>query len=173
MPESKNAPNNPSLKNPFLLGRLKTIKGSAARPQASDNRTVAIFCTDTGNFEAVERNDTISKVFPKAKELYRSWWRNQRGFKGGELQTTQVMSDTELVHLISCVEVGDEDEKETFFDLNFTKGVFEKLGKHCAMNKTNVHINKCGTPKEWETISEIIADSLLKRGVHVFVYEAE
>ena len=160
---------NPNEQNPFLLGRIKYVKGSASRPQAGDNRTIAIFCTDTGGFEEVDRNDELSRTWEKAKTLYRGWWRGQKGFKTGGIQTTQIMSDTELAHLVSCVRV----DGETFFEKEATEQALDALGKHCAMNKTNVHINKCGSEKEWETIESLVAETLLKRGVHVFIYETE
>ena len=160
---------NPKDQNPFLLGRIKYVKGSASRPQAGDNRTIAIFCTDTGGFEEVERNEELSKTWEKAKTVYRAWWRSQKNFKTGNFQAEQIMSDTEVAHLISCVRV----DNETFFEEEATRNALDALGKHCSMNKTNVHINKCGSEKEWEVIEGLIAETLQKRGVHVFVYENE
>lgn len=158
--------------SPFNIGRVKNVKGTASRPVSTDNRTVVLFCTDTGEFEAVERNSEVSKVWEKAKTLYRLWWRSQRNFKGGEIQVEQILSDTEVAHLITCVSVkGDNDEEETYFDLNNTKAALDKLGKHCSINKTNVHINKCGTETEWDTIMSLVDESLAKRGVNVFIYE--
>lgn len=154
------------MKNPFLLGKLKEIKGSAVRPNSSDNRTIVLFCENNGDFESVPRNLEFEKAWPKAKEIYRSWWRGQLGFKGGEIKITDILSDTQLAHLVTCV----KDNDELFFDKKYLEQCFDKLGKHCSINKRNVHINKIGTDSEWQVISNLIEEHLLKSGVNVFVY---
>lgn len=157
--------------NKFLLGRIKDVKGTAGRPMATDDRTIALFCTNDGEFESVTGNNEIAKVYPRAKELYRGWWRSQRNFKGGEFQVEHVQSDTEIAHLLTCVKVEGEDG--ALFELNSTKAALDKLGRHCSLNRRNLHINKTGSEEEWEVIFPLIEEFIAKRGVNVFVYSAE
>jgi hypothetical protein len=153
--------------SPFTLGRIKYVKGNAARPMATDNRTVVLFVPTTGKFEFVEGNSAIEKVFPKARDLYRLWWRTQSGFKPGAFQVTQVLSDTELAHLVACVEV----DGEVGFEEDALRASIDKLGKHASLNKTNVHINKCGTEEEWDVIQKLLEELVAKRGVNLFLYD--
>jgi len=157
--------------NKFLLGRIKNVKGSAGRPMATDDRTIALFCTNDGNFESVAGNADVAKIYPKAKELYRGWWRSQRDFKGGGLKVENLLSDTEVAHLLTCVVVEGDDEPA--FELNSTTSALEKLGRHCALNKRNLHVNKTGSDEEGETIHKLLEEHVAKRGVHVFVYSEE
>jgi len=157
--------------NKFLLGRIKDVKGSAGRPMATDDRTIALFCTSDGDFESVTGNKDVAKIYPRAKELYRGWWRSQKNFKGGELQVDNVLSDTEVAYLLTCVKVEGEDN--ALFELNSTKSALDKLGRHCSMNKRNLHINKTGTEEEWAVVLPLIEEFIAKRGVNVFVYSAE
>lgn len=152
--------------NPFLLGKIKYVKGTASLPMASDSRVIAIICPDNGNFELFARNSTISKAWPKAKDLYRSWWRGQMNFKLGKINTSTILSDTELSHLI----VATEENGEYVLDENALKTAFEELSKYCNVNKRNVHLNKIGTDEEWKIIEEIITNTLLKKGVNVWIY---
>jgi hypothetical protein len=154
--------------NPFTIGRIKYVKGNAARPMATDNRTIVLFVASDGNFEAVEGNTAIAKVYPKAKDLYRAWWRAQTKFKPGEFQATQISSDTELAHLIAWK---TEESGESGFDDEALRGSLDKLGKHTALNRTNVHINKCGSEEEWAVIAKLVEELIAKRAVNVFIYE--
>jgi hypothetical protein len=158
----------PEYNNPFTIGRTKYVKGNAARPISTDNRTIVLFVSTTGDFEKVEGNTAVAKVYPKAKDLYRSWWRSQLKFKPGEFQVNTVQSDTELAHLIAYVEI----DGETGFEEAALKGSIDKLGKHASLNRTNVHVNKCGTEEEWEVIAKLLEELVAKRAVNVFIYEA-
>lgn len=156
--------------NPFTIGRIKeNVKGNAARPVATDNRTVVLFVPTTGEFEHVKSNTSIEKVYPKAKELYRGWWRSQRDFKPGGFQVNQVLSDTEIAHCIACIEV----DGETGFEEEALRSSLDKLGRHASLNRTNVHINKCGSPEEWDVIKKLIEELVARRGVNVFLYDEE
>jgi hypothetical protein len=154
--------------NKFLLGRIKDVKGNASRPMSTDDRTVALFCTNDGEFESVTGNADIAKVYPKAKDLYRGWWRSQKNFKGGGFQVENVLSDTEVAHLLTCIKLEGNDEP--VFELNSTKEALDKLGRHASLNKRNVHINKAGSEGEWEVILPLIEELIVKRGVNVFIY---
>ena len=48
------------MNNPFLLGKIKFVKGSAALPMASDARVILMLCPDNGNFELIADNAKIS-----------------------------------------------------------------------------------------------------------------
>lgn len=152
--------------NPFTIGRIKYVKGNAARPVATDNRTIVLFVPTTGKFEFVEGNTAVEKVYPKARELYRGWWRSQNGFKPGAFQVTQILSDTELAQLIACIEADDD----VGFEESALRSSIDKLGKHASLNKTNVHINKCGTEDEWAVIQKLLEELVAKRGVNIFLY---
>lgn len=157
--------------NKFLLGRIKHVKGTAGRPMATDDRTIALFCTNDGEFESVPGNTEASKIYPKTKEHYRGWWRSQKNFKGGEIQVESVLSDTEVALLLTCVKVEEDGKKIAAFELNSTKSAIDKLGKHASLNKRNVHINKVNDEEEWKVIYPLIEDLIVKRGVSVFIYE--
>jgi hypothetical protein len=155
------------MNNPFLLGKIKFVKGNAALPVAADYRVILILCPDNGNFEIVPRNERISKSYQKAKDAYRSWWRGQLNFKLGKTNITSILSDTELAHAVVCV----EKDGELFFDKKALEQAFEELARYCSTNKRNVHLNKAGNDSEWAAINEIITNTLLKKGVNVWVYE--
>ncbi len=154
--------------NKFLLGRIKEVKGSCGRPHSTDDRTIALFCTADGEFESVTGNADVAKIYPRAKELYRGWWRSQKNFKGGEFSAEHILSDTEIAHILTCVKVEGEDN--ALFELNSTKAALDKLGKHCSLNKRNLHINKTGSEEEWAVVLPLIEDLIAKRGVNVFIY---
>lgn len=152
--------------NPFTIGRIKNVKGDFSRPVSSDNRTIVLFVPTTGEFDYIKGNSTVDKVYPKAKELYRQWWRSQRDFKPGNIKLNQVRSDTELAHLITCVE---ENGEVGFTEEALTKTI-ETLGKKNAVSKKSVHINKCGTEDEWNVIMNLLEKFVARRGVNIFIY---
>ena len=138
--------------NPFLIGKLNKKEGCASQPQTSDNRTVVIFVGEEGEFNTTKGNENIAKVYPKAKEEYRRWWRSRINFRMGEIQSHQVSSDTEVVFVLAN-------------DETLEKAV-DKLGRHCSTNKTNVHLND----DNWDDIKDYVEKYLLTRGVNVNVY---
>jgi hypothetical protein len=150
--------------NKFMLGNIKNVEGNASRPVSADNRAIVIFCTDDGTFEAIAGNANIAKVCPKAKELYRGWWRSQNKFKLGEiLSDNSISSDTELLHLVTCTNKDNTLE----WSLVAVKTALDKVGKYCSINKKNMHVNKTDN---WDVILPLVEETCAKRGVNVFVY---
>ena len=153
--------------NPFMLGKIKTVKGCASRPHSGDNRSIIIINSVSGEYEGTEivkGNAAIAKIYPKAKEKYRAWWRNQQGFKLGEFQATQVQSDTEIINLL----IADDAE---VINEGAVKGGLNKLGTHLSQNRLNAHINKLDNEDEWALVEAGLKEYLAKRGVNVTVYE--
>jgi len=148
--------------NKFMLGRIKEASGTAARPQSTDNRSICVLNGIDGNFE-INKNAEVSKIYPKAKEEYRHWWRAQQGFKLGEFKTAQLQSDTEVANLLIF---NDKNE----LNIEATKKAFNLYGKHCTENKLNVHINKLTDEEQWKVISGCLEEFLAKRGSNVTVY---
>ena len=155
--------------NKFLLGTVKHVKGNASQPASADNRIITLFCTNDGDFESVKENGRVAKVFGKAKDLYRGWWRSQRDFKDGNFQTEQVQSDTQIAHIL----VMDANDDGPTFNMDNVKLALDKFGKYCSQNKYSMHVNKTGTDEEWEAVMPIISETCVKRGVNVFVYSDE
>ncbi len=153
-------------KNKFMLGKIKEIEGNASMPQMADNRSIVILNNTSGKYESVEGNEAISKIYPKAKETYRMWWRSQTNFKLGEFKITQVQSTTELANLLVC---DYNDEKETLIADAVDK-TFNKYGTYCSQNKLNVHINKLKSEEAWQIVETALVEHLVKRGVNVVVY---
>jgi len=150
-----------------MLGRIKEVQGCASRPHSSDNRSIVTINSISGNYEGVAGNIPIAKVYPKAKEEYRRWWRNKQGFKLGEIQSTQVRSDTEIANVIVCISSEDEED---LVEKDAVKLALNKLGLYCSQNKLNVHINKLPDEDVWKFVEAELMNSLVKRGVNVTVY---
>jgi len=150
-----------------MLGKIKEVKGCASLPHTSDSRTIITINNMSGEYESVAGNVPIAKVYPRAKDEYRKWWRNQQGFKLGEILTTQVQSDTEIANVLICVtdEDGDDSLEETA-----VKAALNKLGQHCSYNKLNAHINKLPNDDAWKIVEDGLKEYLVKRGVNVTVY---
>ena len=55
---------------------------------------------------------------------------------------------------------------------NALRASIDKLGKHASLNKTNVHINKCGTEEEWDVIQKLLEELVARRGVNIYLYES-
>jgi len=150
-----------------MLGRIKEVQGCASRPHSSDNRSIITINSISGNYEGVEGNIPIAKVYPKAKEEYRRWWRNKQGFKLGEFQTTQVRSDTEIANVLICI---TEDDTTDVIEEDAVKTGLDKLGRYLSQNKLNAHINKLPGEEAWATVEAGLKEHLVKRGVNVTVY---
>lgn len=154
-------------KNPFLLGRTKYVKGNAAMPATGDSRTIILFVPTTGNFEEIKTNADIGKTYINAKNEYRLWWRSQTNFRPGLIHTKQASSTTELAYLLACIE---SDGEVGFSEEDLVQSI-KNLAKHLAMTKNNIHVNKCGTPEEWEIIEKTLEDELASKGHNLYVYE--
>lgn len=152
--------------SPFMLGRMREVSGCASRPISSDNRSIVTINNTEGDYDSVEGNVPIAKVYPKAKDEYRRWWRMQQGFKLGEFKSTQVQSDTEIANLVVCISEEDGD----VVDEDAVKKVLNKYGQYCAQNKLNVHINRLDDNEIWSLFEESLTEYLVKRGVNVTVY---
>lgn len=152
------------MENKFLTGKVKEVVGFNNRPHCSDNRTVIQFVSTDGEYESIENNDKISKIWVKAKEEYRGWWRNQAGFKLGEIKTIQVQSDTEIISAVAF------DPK---LNLEAVKSCLDKIGKQCQVSKNNIHINKFGNKKQWKQIQDCIDTNLVAKGLTVYIYLGE
>jgi len=150
--------------NPFMLSKIKYVKGNVSTPTTSDFRSIVILVSTDGEF----RNEDLQIRYPKAKEFYRTWWRQQLGFKLGNYQINTISSDTELSLLIVYNTVGDKVK----LDMVALEKAFDDFGKEMSISKRNVHLNKFGTKKEWEKIEKIIIEKLSKRAVPVYVYES-
>ena len=149
--------------NPFTLSKIKYVKGNVCTPATSDFRSVVVLVSTDGEF----RNENILTRYPKAKEFYRTWWRQQFNFKLGNFQINTIASDTELSLLLVYTIVEDKIK----LDIKALEKAFDDFGKEMSISKRNVHLNKFGTKEEWDTIEKIIIEKLSKRSVPVYIYE--
>jgi hypothetical protein len=147
----------------YLLGTIKTIKGDASLPKSSDNRIIALIVNNQGEFDLRTVNTNVNKIYPKSKETYRTWYRNQVKFGSGDIYTVQVRSDTEIAFLLAA-KLNDGVE---VLDLDAVKKSLDKLGKYASEQRKNVHLNKC---EEWDKVEPLVMELLVKRGVQVVVY---
>jgi hypothetical protein len=147
----------------FLLGTFKTVAGDASVPKTSDNRIILLLVNNEGEFSVRNVNDNVRKIYPKSKDHYRTWYRNQVKFSLGEFSAVQVQSDTEIAMLLCC----SYKEKVEELSLDALKKSLDKLGKYASENKKNVHLNKC---ERWDEVEPLVVDLLVKRGVQVTVY---
>jgi transcriptional regulator of heat shock response len=149
--------------NPFMLSKIKYVKGNVATPVTSDYISIMILVSDDGEF----RNQDIESRYPKAKDLYRSWWRQQLGFKLGCYQINRISSTTELSIFIVYTTV----DGKVKLDMKALEKTFDDFGREMVINKRNVHLKKFGTKKEWKEIEKIITEKLSKRAIPVYIYE--
>ena len=163
----------------YSLGQMKKYAGSASIPRSTDRRVIVAFVNDKGVFDTSDANKAIMKVYPRARDDYRTWYISQMKFALGEIRGVQLQSDTEVYALLvksatvveETVIVGRDKKKiqkvEEVVDEKALVKAVKALGDYCSVNRLNVHID---VPTFWSVLEPIVEEYLVKVGVNVSIY---
>ena len=144
----------------FLLGHIKTMKGSAEIPNSADNRVILLF-TDTNGEIVDPLGKKLIKRWEKVKTEFRGWYRSQVDFKLGKTLPITVQTDTTILCLLVL--------KDNVMDLSALKDAMISAGRWTAGNKYNVHVNKIDS--NWSEIESMLTEYFVKSGVNVTIYD--
>lgn len=139
-------------------GRVKEVKGDCSIPESAGNRFILVPVPDNNK----PNGGSVYKRWPIAEANYKHWFVNSYGKMNewlGKINTIQVQSDTVVVNML-CI--SNEE-----YDYEALKKCIDAVGKEAANNSGNVHMSKFG---DWEKVSPLIDELLLKRGLNVTVY---
>jgi O-acetyl-ADP-ribose deacetylase (regulator of RNase III) len=166
----------------FLKGRLKYMTGDATVPESGGHRLIIQINNDLGVIGA-GFSGALNRRWPKVGEEYKRWARSQQNFKGGEIQTVAVQSDTTVVNMIAqhgilsktpdgaLAMTGPNDPPIRYEQL---EKCLEKVAALAKFNGSSVHAPRIGAGLaggDWAKIEAIIIDKLVNKGINVTIYD--
>ena len=150
------------------------MKGDATAPSIKSVKIIAHVCNDIGGW-GKGFVLAISKRWKEPEKQYRAWYRTKDSFVLGEIRLVQVESYIYIANMIgqSGIKTG-------------SKGVpvrYEAIGKclytlaeRAAEMGASVHMPRIGcglAGGKWNKIEPLIYNTLIQKGIDVYVYDFE
>ena len=146
----------------ITAGRLKTVDGDSSLPIAAGHRIIVNLCGAEGVWPSSA--ESVSKRWPQIKQEYTRWYRSQIKFKLGEIQETNMQSDTCIVNILVC-------NKDLSIDEAALTTCVDKIGNLAVECSSSVHINNFDN--NWNIIETQLVEKVIKRGINVTIYKKE
>lgn len=150
--------------------RLKVNAGNVLdNVQAGEKTAIVVFCNDVGGYGKGFARD-VGEKYPRAKEMYKKWFRSQRDFELGGCQFVKVDEGVYVIHLL--VEHGFQTKTNPEpMDYDALRYAMKKLANTDWLSDAKVLVPRIGSYKaggEWAKIDGIIQDELKGHDVAVF-----
>jgi len=157
-----------------MVNKINYLKGDATAPSAEGIKIIAHICNDIGGWG---RGFVlaISKRWKEPEEQYRQWYRGKEDFRLGEVRLVQVESHLYVANMIAQRDVISGSEGPPIRYEAVGACLHTLAGQAIEMN-ASVHMPRIGcglAGGTWDKIEPLINDTLIKKGVDVFVYDFE
>jgi len=158
----------------FAKGNLRYKTGNAVIPVSAGHRLIVHICNDAGMFGA-GFSGALQKRWQKVHDEYKRWYRGQRNFKLGMIQTIHVQSDTAVINMLAQKGVKKASSKKDIVDYDALEQCLSKVITIAKEFDSSVHMPRIGMgfagAKKWSKIEDIIKKTLIENNINVTVYD--
>lgn len=148
--------------------------GDATNPQTQGNKLLVHCCNNVGAW-GKGFVLAISKKWPKAEKAYKDWYkeRSNNNFGLGSVDFVQVENDIWIANLIGQNPIKSKSNPSPIRYPAIEQGLV-KVSHFAIANYCSIHMPRIGcglAGGKWETISLIIEQTLINKGISVTVYD--
>lgn len=164
----------PGHKRPSMA-KITYLKGSAAKPRGSGPKVIVHAVNDaTANWGGRGFAVALMKDFPLAQDAFRKWAQQTPGaLRLGRTNISEVTPGISVATIIAQRGYGDSGGRPRVRYGALQQGLAEVANVATETNAT-VHMPRIGCGQaggSWDVVQEIIASTLVAKGVEVFVYD--
>jgi len=153
--------------------KINYLKGDATAPRGSTYRILAQIVNDRGIIWGAGFARAVRRKWPKVQEEFASWAVGNAGdFRLGYVHFSQIEPSLVLANLIA--QHGFKPSPYPKIRYGALETCLQKLADFAACRSAEVHMPRIGTGEAggaWEIVSEIIEETLCRKGVRVTVYD--
>jgi hypothetical protein len=155
------------------VAKITYLKGDATAPRGSDYRILAQVVNDKSIVWGAGFARAVRKKWPKVQGEFAQWVVSGRGeFKLGNTHISAVDDSIALASLVAQHGFGPSATPRIRYSA--LEMCLDRLGDYAVSRHADVHMPRIGSGEaggSWEIVSEIIEETLCRRGVRVTVYD--
>mgnify|MGYP001032564915 CR=1 FL=1 len=152
-------PNNFNVK-----GVWKEREGSVAEVHAGGHCIILNLCSVSGDvWDKDSELGLVSKRWPKGGLEYRRWYLGQYRFNLGNISEVNVQSTVCIANALV------KDAEGNFVPEALEKAI-DRVGEMAYEYGSSVHVQKQGSEEDWNAVTELLKDKIIKRSKNVIVY---
>ncbi|WP_281986446.1 macro domain-containing protein [Aquimarina aggregata] len=158
------------------MKRINYLKGDATAPQAKGAKIVVHICNNLGGW-GKGFVLAISKRWAEPEKSYRQWHRN-RAKNDFELGAIQVVKVSEYIYVGNMIAQQGMKTGSNGVPIRYeaVKTCLEKIALEAEKLDASIHMPRIGcglAGGKWQRIEPIIEETLIQKGINVFVYDFE
>ena len=148
------------------------LKGDATAPSSKGTKIIAHICNDIGGW-GKGFVLALSKKWPEPERSYRKWHQSKAGFALGEMSLIQVEPYIYVANMIAQrgTKTGSKGAPIRY---DAVEKCLSTLSEEAAKLNASVHMPRIGcglAGGRWEEIEPLIENTLLCKGIPVYVYD--
>lgn len=152
--------------------QLSRVYGDATEPRGPGPHLIAHVVNDkTPNWGAGFARE-VKKKWPSVQDDFKRWANEPGKLALGNSHLTTISSGASIVHMIAQHGYGPSPRPRIRYAA--LRKCLEQLAEHAVKQGASVHVPRIGTGQaggRWEIIRELLDESLVRRGIHVTVYD--
>lgn len=156
------------------MSGIHYLKGDATNPSSKGKKIIAHICNDIGGW-GKGFVLALSKKWDEPEKAYRKWSKDKENFKLGEIQLVEVTPYIKVCNMIGQkgIKTGSKGAPIRY---EAVRECLEKLFESASKGEASVHMPRIGcglAGGKWEAIEPIILETLVDKGIDVYVYDLD
>jgi hypothetical protein len=153
---------------------IQYLQGDVTQPTGEGPRIVVQLCNDLGAWEDPWLQ-SLSRRWRKPEKAYKKWFK-EKGFQPlplGEVQFVEVVPQCWVANLIGLQRKGRSEALPLVPETAIRQGL-QRIALLAHTQGCSIHMSRLGTVKgaqAWTTISRLVKEELIDRGLPVIVYD--
>ncbi|MET8646275.1 Appr-1-p processing protein [Streptomyces sp. NPDC004096] len=157
------------------MSEILYVRGDATVPSGEGVKVVAHVCNDIGGWGRGFVK-AVSERWPEPEAAYRAWYRarEENDFALGAVQVVRVETDVWVANLIGQRGIRRRGSRAVPVRYEAIDTALAALAPRALDLGAGVHMPRIGcglAGGTWSRVEPLISERLLKRGVHVTVYD--
>jgi O-acetyl-ADP-ribose deacetylase (regulator of RNase III) len=155
------------------VNKIRYLKGDATKARGSGKRVIAFIINDKGRSWGAGFAYTVQKKWPFVLDEFQHWVEHNRSeFTLGNIHISRVEPALTIFKMVAQHGYGESPTPRIRYGA--LEACLRKLAEEAMAQKASVHMPRIGCGQaggSWWVISELLEDTLLKKGIEVTVYD--
>ena len=151
---------------------IQYVTGDVRRPVGDGQKIIPHCCNNIGAFGAGVAL-SLANQWPNVKRQYLRWYKSKQAFSLGNVQFVRVEDTILIANLLGQEGIRVKGGTPPVRYGAIRKGL-KKVARKALGSGASIHMPKMGSKLaggSWETIEAIVQDTLVDKGINVFVYD--